>query len=483
MTEQTHKAPENAPASKQQKAEYTAQTAEYPILQLQRLIGNQAVLRMLNRKPAANAPTSISNAAANRVIQRFAKQSDVRQEQFVSAAMGYGLDEGDAKALYQLSGGPQADPVTGFEDPADRDPTLARAIEHVGQTGEAAFTIDVSIRNLGGINAILGHNEADKILTKFAQIVGDAMSGLQADISKFRQGGTELRFIAVGKDLRQSHIEARLMVAQANITREAQARQLDKIEHPKYKVDMSQKGTGIKYDIQPVKSYQNANDAQANAQNGGSAPEGKNFKSAAQIRRDAFVKQAVESYGLTEQAAIELYKGSGAAKVDTLTGFDSAADRLTTLQNAIEYVAKSGAKGFYVEIDMRNLGGLTQAIGRDKADVVFAKLTSTAEAAVVALDADVSRFRHGGDEFSFILVGDKISANAIDTALTTAQGQIAEYVKAQKLERIEHPKHPDDPTKRGTGIIFGISAITGAEGESIDQILTAADSQVEAKKH
>jgi hypothetical protein len=153
--------------------------SEYPVLRLQSLIGNQAVLRMLNRKST--------------IIQRFAKHADVRAEQFISAAKGFGKEEGDAQALYQLSGGPQADPVTGFEDPADRDPTLARAISHVGATGEAGFTVDVSIRNLGGLNAILGHNEA-KILTAFAKIISDALEGVQGDVSNFRQGGTELRF-------------------------------------------------------------------------------------------------------------------------------------------------------------------------------------------------------------------------------------------------------------------------------------------------
>lgn len=465
MTEQTHQSPEQEQGSKQQKIEAFSRSG-HPIIGLQSLIGNQAVLRLLNRK----------------TIQRFAKQSDVRQQQFVDAAKGYGLEADAAKALYQLSGGSQADPVTGFEDPADRDPTLARAIEYVDGEKKSGFTVDVSIRNLGGLNALLGHNEADKILSTFAAIVSQAMDEVGGDVSKFRQGGTELRFIVVGEGVRQSHIEAKLMVAQANIVREARSQGLDKIEHPKYKIDLSQKGTGINYEIQPIKPYHNADDGQ-NARTGANAPEGKNFKSAAQQRRDQFVKQAVEQYGLDEKAALELYTMSGAAKVDTLTGFESAADRMTTLQNAIAYVAQSGTRGFYVEVDIRNLGGLTTALGRSKADTIFSQLASLAEQAVIGLNADVSRFRHGGDEFSFILVGDAVTADAIDAALTGAQAQIAQYVQQEKLANIEHPKHPNDPTKRGTGIIFGISAITGAEGETTDTILSAADQQVEAKKH
>jgi GGDEF domain-containing protein len=466
MTEQTHQAAEHAQPAGPQKAEYAPQTS-HPLIQLQGVIGNQALLKLLNRK----------------TIQRFAKQADVREQQFVLAAQNYGLEKGDAKALYQLSGGPQADPVTGFEDASDRDPTLARAIQAVGQSGDAGFTVDVSIRNLGGLNAQLGHNEADKILNVFAKIVGDAMAGVGGDVSKFRQGGTELRFILVGKDVRQSHIEARLMEAQANITKEVQSRKLDQFEHPKHKSDLSQKGTGIQYDIHPIKPYHNADEAQAQGQNGSNAADGKNFKSAAQLRREAFVRQAVETYHLSEKAALDLYQKSGAAKTDSLTGFDSAADRITTLKNAMQYVRQSGSKAFYVEIDLRNLGGLTQAVGRGKADAVFARMASMAEASLKTLNADLSRFRHGGDEFSFILVGDAISAEAIDAALTAAQGQIAEYVKGEKLADIEHPKHPNEPDKRGTGIIFGISSITGADGETTDQILSAADLQVEAKKH
>jgi GGDEF domain-containing protein len=434
---------------------------------LQGVIGNYALLHLLNRK----------------TIQRFARQADIRQQQFVLAAQNYGLEEGDAKALYQLSGGAQADPVTGFEDASDRDPTLARAIQAVGQSGEAGFTVDVSIRNLGGLNAELGHNEADKILNTFAKIVGDAMAGVGGDVSKFRQSGTELRFIVVGKDVRQSQIEAKLMEAQANISKETQARNLDQLEHPKYKRDLSQKGTGIQYDIHPIKPYHNADEAQEKGQNGANAPEGKNFKSAAQLRREAFVQQAVKTYHLSQEAALDLYQKSGAAKVDSLTGFDSAADRITTLKNAMQYVSQSGSNAFYVEIDLRNLGGLTKAVGRGKADAVFARMASMAEASLKGLNADLSRFRHGGDEFSFILVGDGVSAEAIESVLTNAQGQIAEYVKGEKLADIEHPKHPNEPDKRGTGIIFGVSSITGAEDETADQILSAADLQVEAKKH
>lgn len=441
------------------------------IIALQRLVGNHQTGRLLNRI-----------SPAPRRIQRFEKQAEVRKNQFITSATAEKkITPEQAEQLYAMVSGGQVDPVTGFEDPTDYDPTMARAIDEVKNKNEAAFNVNVSIRNLAGLNEKRGHTGADSILGEFAEIVSKALDQVGGSVSKFRHG-TELQFIIVGKDVRQSHIEAQLMVAQADIQREATAQGLDKIQHPKHQGIIGDQGTGIQYDIRVIKASNNADESGAAAQGAQAHGRGDNFKNAAQDRKAQFIKMAVEQFGLSESKATELYTTSGADAVDSLTGFDKAADRITTLKSAITYCGEKHIPGMYIEVDVRNLGGLTQEKGRDVADAAYRTMASMAETALMTLKADVSRFRHGGDEFSFILVGAEATAEAITRALTDAQTQIAAYVKAQGLQDVVHPKHPTEVSKRGTGIIFGLCAITGATGEAPEAILSTADQQVETKK-
>ncbi len=442
------------------------------IIALQRLVGNHQTGRLLNRiSPAPHR------------IQRFEKQAEVRKNQFIaSATADKKITPAQAEQLYALISGGQIDPVTHFEDPTDYDPTMARAIEQVKNTDEAAFSVNVSIRNLGGLNEKRGHTGADSILAEFAGIVSKALDQVGGSVSKFRRGGTELQFIIVGKDVRQSHIEAQLMVAQADIQRVATAQKLDEIGHPKHQGVIGDKGTGIQYDIHVIKASNNADESGAAAQGEQAHGRGENFKNAAQDRKAQFIKTAIEQFGLSEAKALELYTTSGADAVDSLTGFDKAADRITTLKSAIAYCGEKHVPGMYIEVDVRNLGGLTKEKGRDVADAAYRAMATMAEVALMTLKADVSRFRHGGDEFSFILVGAEATAEAITRVLGDAQTQIAAYVKAQGLQNVMHPKHPKDDTKRGTGIIFGLGPITGAKDESPDAILSTADQLVEARK-
>src|SRR5262245_47352724 len=53
-----------------------------------------------------------------------------------------------------------SDNVTGFHEARfgkARYSTLLRVIRHVRQTGEVAFYVEMDVRNLGGLNAAVGH--------------------------------------------------------------------------------------------------------------------------------------------------------------------------------------------------------------------------------------------------------------------------------------------------------------------------------------
>ncbi|KOV60479.1 hypothetical protein [Streptomyces sp. MMG1121] len=456
---------------------------------LQRAAGNAAVTRMIGR-----VSTSRDGLGGRPDVQRFPKQSEVRQEEFHRLATGApnNLSPSQAHDLHVTAVGTLR---SDFEKPTDHEATMRRAAEHVraaeamrvrgaSQRVASAFAISVAVRNLGGLNALMGHNGADSLLDTFTHCVSAAMDKVGGSVSKFRFG-PRLEFIVVGDDVRRSHIEAQLMAAQAEIQRQATASGLDAVGHPKYQSDLSEKGSGIRYGIRPIR----AADSPAGQERGTAGTPGHGrgtaFKSSAQERKEKFLGAAVDSYGLSSSGAAELFASSGADEVDELTGFDKAADRRLTLANAVRYVAEAAATGVYVEVDLRNLGGLTKELGRKRADEVYAAMSAMTEKAVMGLDADVSRFRHGGDEFSFIVVGHDATPSAVDSALVSAQQAIKQYVEAQGLSEIRHPKHPDDLGRQGTGIIFGVASITPAT-ENVDSvvntILSAADRQVEAKK-
>lgn len=427
-------------------------------------------------------------------VQRFPKQSEVRKEDFHRLATDgrNNLSSSQAHDLYVAAvGSLESD----FEKPTDYEATMRRAAEHV-QAGEAmrvrgkaerttsAFSVSVSVRNLGGLNALMGHNGADGVLDTFTRCVSSAMDKVGGSVSKFRFG-PNLEFVVVGDDVRRSTIEARLMAAQAQIQKQATRNGLDDVTHPKYQSDLSEKGSGIRYDIHPIKAADVPAEGERRTRAAPSHGRGTAFKSSAQERKENFLSTAVNAYGLSPSNAAELLATSSADEVDDLTGFDKAGDRRLTLGNAVRYLSGADATGVYVEVDLRNLGGLTKERGRQQADEVYAAMSAMTEKAMLSLDADVSRFRHGGDEFSFIVVGRDATPSAVSEALTAAQKSIAQYVADRGLSEIEHPKHPEDPGKRGTGIIFGIAPITPAREDVdsvVNSILSAADRQVEAKK-
>ncbi|MFF3371488.1 hypothetical protein ACFYXF_00870 [Streptomyces sp. NPDC002680] len=454
----------------------------------------------------SQAPPAQETPAQEPSGNAFPKQSEVRKEEFLQLATDrMGLSHSQANELFsstvsdrpegQSENGLENGSDNGFEKPTDYDATFQRVVEHLQAMevriirGEAegmdsAFGTKVSVRNLGGLNGLLGHNGADAVLDTFTREVSSAMDKVGGSVSKFKFG-PNLEFLVVGPDVRQSHIEAQLMAAQAAIQKQVTSSDLDGLAHPKHQLDLSQKGSGIQYDIRPIKPADHMPDAPNKSSAAPGHGRGTLFKSSAQERKEGFLKTSVDEYGLSLSEAEELLAASGVDEVDQLTGFDKAADRRLTLSNAVSYLTKTDATGVYVEVDVRNLGGLTEERGKPQADKAYAAMSSLAEQAVLDLDADVSRFRHGGDEFSFIVVGGEVTLNAVGEALTSAQKSISEYVKDQGLSEIEHPKHPGDRSKRGTGIIFGLAPITPATENVdgvVDTILSTADQQVEAKK-
>ena len=107
-------------------------------------------------------------------------------------------------------------------------------------------------------------------------------------------------------------------------------------------------------------------------------------------------------------------------------------------------------------------------------------MTTITERHIRNLGSDSCSFRHGGDEFSFVVMGPNAAKNDIEAALAQADTEIREYIDRKGLSKIPHPKHPGDESKYGAGIIFGVSQID--RQENVKDVYSAADRIVEAKK-
>jgi len=137
---------------------------------------------------------------------------------------------------------------------------------------------------------------------------------------------------------------------------------------------------------------------------------------------------------------------------------------------------------FYVEVDIQNLGGLNAVLGHTGADEVYSRMARITEQHIENLRTDdhTCSFRHGGDEFSFVVVGAGNTQAQVEAALTAADREIRQYVASKGLADIEHPKHRGDASKSGAGIVFGVSRIRGQD--QLADVFSAADKIVEQKK-
>jgi GGDEF domain-containing protein len=223
----------------------------------------------------------------------------------------------------------------------------------------------------------------------------------------------------------------------------------------------------------------------------------------AQVRENTFIRIAL-TQGIEADTAKDLFNESGAAVKDVVTGFDVAGDRKPSVKSAIEYLKNNeGATAFYVEVDIRNLGGLNSVLGHSGADELFREMTDASAVEANGLKSGkvkVASFRHGGDEFSFLVVAEDGSVNggnvqsAMDDAarnilILTQSTRISKYndapdepYKAENIiADIEHPKHKGEEAYYGTGVIYGIGQILGTD-DNVNQSISTADLQVEAKK-
>jgi GGDEF domain-containing protein len=210
---------------------------------------------------------------------------------------------------------------------------------------------------------------------------------------------------------------------------------------------------------------------------------------------------------------------------DPATGLADAKDRIPVLMRSLLHLSTNPAeRAFYIEVDVRNLGGLNAALGHSEANVIMREFAhqirdellgirtqaehwlANGEASRLENPIDVLGFRHGGDEFSFIVVGpaERLTPEMIDRSMARVQERIASYVAAPRdavtpdgarhfprgLSEIPGTKRGSVP---GTGVYYGVSEFSSRDmvrspGGEMDVVATTkaivgrADRVVEAAK-
>ena len=401
------------------------------------------------------------------------------------------------------------------------------------------------------------------VFKKLTSIFEQHLRALDSNAHLFRPGGAQVDAVVVSEHLSVEDVRAAMNAAQAEARAYAQSTALtvaDKsgdravhlgvIDHPKNVGDAAFQGTGLTFGVaelgasatpehvfatadQDLLAHNNSQGRVAKPAAPVTLPEGSvlepgqvtqtgtmgeaparvrqiekrgqaRFKGDLDARRDAFVRRAREhNPALTDENALELFRKAGGEHVDAVTGFETGDGRISTIERAMHFVSEHATQdvaAFYVEIDIRNLGGLNTVLGHGAANTVFHDVAVIVQSEMGAVGGDIASFRHGGDELSFVLVGQGVSQDAINAGLERAKQRVAQYVRdthfkiadgsEHSLADIAHPKHLEDAGSRGTGITYGVAEITPAGALGPDalrtqttKVLGRADQQIERMKH
>lgn len=166
--------------------------------------------------------------------------------------------------------------------------------------------------------------------------------------------------------------------------------------------------------------------------------------------------QRLLASGITSDQIEEL-REYGLMARDNVTGYfegRSGPGRVWTVRSAIRHAVETGEKAHYVEMDLRNLGGLNAAVGHTKANEVFAAIADVVRRELSAISSESAFYRHGGDEVCAILATS--TTKAIRNAFKRIDRRTANLAEEYGVADIPHPKHRGDHDQRGIGVVFGL---------------------------
>jgi GGDEF domain-containing protein len=393
-----------------------------------------------------------------------------RKPAFSRRAAALGLTPEQTQQLWAVGAGTDHDDFAPVEQRTGALFSAAR----MAQSGTSALYVQVTVNGLSNLNATLGHSQADGVLTQARAGFRERLARA-GTLTPLREQAGGFGFIVAGCKagadglLQQASAAAREIGTKLRISLTADVLTADEAA-----------ATAV---TASLKTSDSVNAARKPTRPDRQRPR---FTSSGADRRAAFLSLA-QRYGVGPDSAVGLYGVLLESRPDGLTGFERAADRESTVLKAVDHVARTGAAALYVEVDVRNMGGLNDGLGRSKADVVFAQIAGIVERELMggALSSlgDAWPFRHGGDEFSFVVVGRRpgIGEAQLEFATVASLTRATADVKEQTRQYAAVP-HRKDKEKRpfGTGIVWATSLIR--PGMVPEKIFKVADLKIEQKK-
>ena len=210
----------------------------------------------------------------------------------------------------------------------------------------------------------------------------------------------------------------------------------------------------------------------------GAAPDGTlTFQQPSEKRTEDW-KQNARNHGVTDENVLNAIapKEEG----DAVTGFYLNTDKVPTVERAIKHVEETGQPAHFVEADISNLGGLNTHFNNNHelSNKVYRSISDIFKEEMDNAGSTAVKIRHGGDEFNAVIIGGNDAS--IRMAMENTQRRVAEMIKAQGLDTIPHPKHPDDLTRAGVGVYLGSSKIEPSK--SLDEIFAQSSAELDQGK-
>jgi GGDEF domain-containing protein len=434
------------------------------VLALQRTAGNKAVAGLLSGAGSNGGGVGADLPAVGAT----------RKRAFADRARSLGLDMGQIDQLWQTAGTSSS---SGFAPAVERTGALFSAARRASAAGIPAFYVELKVGKLAELNSTLGHSRADAMIATARSTAVDELVAAVGQVQPLGDRASTFGFLVTGAD--GSAVTETNLVSSARAVAASVGQRLG-LSLTSEVMDVDDAATSAV--IADQARDESARAARTDLRSGDGRRDGARFTSAGAERRREFFSLA-QSFGLEAGAASGLYAMLLQGRADTLTGFEGDADRVDTVLKAAGEAKRTGTGAVYVEVDVRNLGGLNRSLGRAKADAAFARMASIADREMRSVSdlGDAWPFRHGGDEFSFVIVARRpgISAGQLEFAVGAALTRASSMIRAMTsdLAGIAHTK----PTGRpGTGIVWATSVI--APGANPSAVFSAADRKVEQKK-
>jgi GGDEF domain-containing protein len=193
-------------------------------------------------------------------------------------------------------------------------------------------------------------------------------------------------------------------------------------------------------------------------------------------------RKRITALGVTPEQ-IEALREFGLLACDSVTGFHegrSGTARIATLRQVIRHVRQTGERAFYVEMDVRNLGGLNAALGHSRANEVYSAIAALIRNELSSVASEAAFFRHGGDEMSAFLVN--TTEQAVRAGLERVHRGVAKLAKDHGVHDIPNPKHRRCGRCRGIGLHIGMTRIASRHEDDPTLVFQEADVAVERRK-